>query len=438
MKCTLSILTAFSVIASAGTVAPTFAPPPPANPLSFADGRIVFDFENQMRFELRENNFDFNNSVDSLTDDSWMLNRFRAGMLLKPSDWVRFYFQAQDSQETGSDRPDVPGVLGAEGDNPFDLRQAWVELGGGKASQFSLKAGRQVLLYGDQRLVGPLDWSNLSRTFDAVKLRWDNGDGLWVDAFVSSVVVPEQDSFDESNHDSVFSGLYAHLPKTGPQDTEVYLLKLNDDTRGDDFLTVGTHWKSTPGALGPWDYETEFAYQTGTAGGRDLTAFAGYAKAYYNFDAAWKPRIGLEYSYGSGDDNAADGDQGAFQNLFPTNHPYYGFMDLFSWSNIHDVVLHLSAKPSPKVTAIVDIHGFWLADTSDTWRRANARTAVRPASPGASSFAGSEVDALLTYTVSKNCVLTAGYSHFFAGDYLDDTGAGDDEDFFYLMSGLKF
>ena len=96
MKCTLSILTAFSVIASAGTVAPTLAPPPPANPLSFADGRIVLDFENQTRFEFRENNFDFDNSVDSLTDDAWMLNRFRAGMLLKPSDWVRFYFQAQD------------------------------------------------------------------------------------------------------------------------------------------------------------------------------------------------------------------------------------------------------------------------------------------------------------------------------------------------------
>ena len=55
-----------------------------------------------------------------------------------------------------------------------------------------------------------------------------------------------------------------------------------------------------------------------------------------------------------------------------------------------------------------------------------------------SPFAGTEVDTLLTYTVSKNCILTAGYSHFFAGDYLDDTGSGDDADFFYLMSGLKF
>jgi hypothetical protein len=148
--------------------------------------------------------------------------------------------------------------------------------------------------------------------------------------------------------------------------------------------------------------------------------------------------VSVEYSYGSGDDDPADGNQGALQNLFPTNHPHYGFMDLFSWSNMHDVVLHLSAKPTTKFTAGLDIHAFWLADTADTWRRANARTPVRPATPGASSFAGMEADILLGCTVSRNCTFTAGYSHFFAGDYLNDTGAGDDANFFYFVTGLKF
>ncbi len=275
---TLFAFAALTSLVAAGINEPA-PPPPPDNPLSFADGRIVLDFENQTRFEFRENNFDFNDRADALTDDSWLLNRFRIGAMLKPNDRVKFYFQGQDSREIGSDRPDIPAALGAEGDNPFDLRQAWVEIGGGKVSPWSLKAGRQVLLYGDQRLIGPLEWSTLSRTFDAVKLRYDNGDGLWVDAFVSSVVVPDRYSVDESDHDSVFSGLYAHIPKTGPQDTEVYLLHLNDDDRGDDFITIGTHLKSNAAALGPWDYEAELAFQSGTAGGRDLTAFP----------ATWKP-----------------------------------------------------------------------------------------------------------------------------------------------------
>ncbi len=442
MKATiLTLVTVLNSIAFAGPAPTQSIPavtPPTANPLSFADGRITLSLEDQTRFEFRENNFDFNNSINSVNDDSWLLNRFRVGLLLKPTSWISLYFQGQDSREIGSNRPNVPGQLGAEGDNPFDLRQAYLELGDSKASSLSLKVGRQVLQYGDQRLIGPLEWSNISRTFDAVKLRWTGQDGLWVDAFASSVVVPDRTGFDQSDRDSVFSGIYAHLPKTGPQDTEIYALHLNDEDRDDHFLTFGTHWKSVPEALGNWDYEAEFAYQNGTAAGEDLSAFATYVEAGYTLPVSGKPRIGLEYSFGSGDKNAADNEQGAFQNLFPTNHPHYGFMDLFSWSNLHDVVLHLSAKPTKEITAGVDFHAFWLAETGDTWRRANAKTAVRPVSASANSFAGTEVDALVSWNPCASFSLTAGYSHFFAGNYLSSSGQNDDADFVFLMTGIKF
>jgi hypothetical protein len=354
------------------------APPPAANPLAFADGSVVFGIEDQTRFEYRDNNFDFNSGMRTATDDSWLLNRARIGLQLKPADWLTFDVQGQDSREIGSSRPDIPGRLGAEGDNPFDLRQAYTEIGDAKSFPFSLKVGRQVLLYGDQRLIGPLEWSNLTRTFDAAKLRYTGKNGL------------------------------------------------------------GTHWKSTPGKLGPWDYESEFVAQNGTAGGRALQAFASYIEGGYTFQQAWKPRLSLEYSYASGDGNAADRKQGAFQNLFPTNHLHYGFMDAFSWSNIHNVVLHLGAKPNAKITTSLDYHFFWLADTADTWRRANAATAVRPAKASASNYAGSELDLLMAYAVCTHFNVTLGYSHFFAGRYLSDTGAGSDADFVYVMTGIKF
>ena len=408
------------------------------NPLSFADGRVVFGIEDQTRFEYRDNNFDFNSGLRTINDDSWLLNRFRLSMQLKPADWLTFYVQGQDAREIASDRADIPGLLGAEGDNPFDLRQLYVEIGDAKVSPLSLKVGRQVLLYGDQRLIGPLEWSNISRTFDAVKLRYTGKDGLWVDAFISSVVVIDRFGMDDSDKDSLLSGLYVHIPTLGIQDTEVYALYFDDTNRNDHFLTLGTHWKSTPGKLGPWDYETEFVVQTGTAGGRDLSAFASYVEAGYTFQAPWKPRLGLEYSYASGDGNAADNKQGAFQNLFPTNHLHYGLMDAFSWSNSHDIALHLSAKPTTKLTTSLDFHLFWLADTADTWRRANATTAVRPANAAASNYAGSELDVLVTYAASTHLTLTAGYSHFFAGNYLDATGTGSDADFVYVMTGIKF
>ena len=408
------------------------------NPLSFADGRVLFGIEDQTRFEYRDNNYDFNSGLRTINDDSWLLNRFRLSMQLKPADWLTFYVQGQDAREIASDRADIPGLLGAEGDNPFDLRQLYVEIGDAKVSPLSLKVGRQVLLYGDQRLIGPLEWSNISRTFDAVKLRYTGKDGLWVDAFVSSVVVIDRFGMDDSDKDSLLSGLYAHIPTLGIQDTELYALYFDDTNRNDHFLTLGTHWKSMPGKFGPWDYETEFVMQTGKAGGRDLRAFASYIEGGYTFKAPWKPRLGLEYSYGSGDGNAADNKQGAFQNLFPTNHLHYGLMDVFSWSNIHDVALHLSAKPTAKLTTSLDYHVLWLADTADIWRRANATTAVRPANAAASNYAGSELDVLVTYAASSHLTLTAGYSHFFAGDYLNATGASSDADFVYLMTSIKF
>jgi hypothetical protein len=409
-----------------------------SNPLAMADGRVVWGVEDQTRFEYRENNFDFNSGADSLTDDAWLLQRFRLNLKLEPVSWLRLFFEGQDSQEIGSRRDDVPGQLGAEGDNTFDLRQAWIEWGDAKTFPLSVKVGRQVLLYGDQRLIGPLDWSNLSRTFDAVKVRWTGKDGLWVDAFVSSVVVADHDGFDESDLDSLFSGVYAHIPSFGIQDTELYALAMEDTDRDDHFVTLGTHIKSLPGKLGSWDYEGELAFQTGTAAGKNLRAFAGYLEGGYTFTRPWKPRLSLEYGYGSGDGDPADGDIRSFQNLYPTNHLHYGYMDVFSWSNMHDAVLHLSAKPHPKITASLDWHSFWIADTADTWRRANAKTAVRDADASASSYAGSEIDALMTFSAYSHLNVSLGYSHFFAGHYLSDTGAASGADFVYVMTSLKF
>lgn len=425
--------------AGEGSAVPPPAPPSPTNPLSFAGGRVVFSLENQARVEMRENTFDFDSGVDSLTDDAFFLNRFRIGLLLTPADWIAFQVQGQDSREVWSERPDIPGRLGAEGDNPFDLRQAFVTLGdGGRSFPLTLKAGRQALAFGDQRLIGPLEWNNIARSFDGASLRWHGGERLWVEGFVSSLVVIDPDRFDESDWDSVFSGVYASVPVLDWQDTEFYVLHLDDDDRDDAFFTFGTHWKSRAGALDPWDYEAGFAYQAGDAAGRDLSAFAAYVQGGFTFDHAWKPRIGAEYSFGSGDGDAADGDEGSFQNLFPTNHLYYGFMDLFSWSNLHDVVLHLSAQPAKSVTVGLDFHVFWLADTADAWRRANGRTAVRPIDPSAGNFAGTELDLLVKWSPHRSLSLTAGYSHFFAGDYLEDTGASSDADFGYVMASLKF
>ena len=466
----------------AGGSSPRSIPVVESNPLSFFDGAVVFDLEERFRWEIRENNFDFNDSVNALTDDNWFLQRARIGLAIKPCAWFKLYVQGQDSREINSDRADFPGVLGAEGDDAFDLRQGYLELGNSKVFPLSLKLGRQVLSYGDERLIGASDWNNLGRTFDAVKLRWEEK-AWWLDAFASSVVVPERGSYNQSDflngnetdRGQIFSGLYFSTTAIGPETIDLYALHLHENPNpkyqpnaiGDtNFGTFGLRVKSKPGAfahaapasdgksvadgksLPPpaarpvgLDYEFEGAFQTGELRGRDLTAFAVHGGVGYTFDAAWLPRLGLEYNYATGDRDPVDREVETFQNLFPTNHKSYGQMDAFSWQNMHDLAVIVKAQPIKAVTLKSEFHVFWLASTDDVWSRANGTTAVRPLTPAAraaNQSAGAEIDLTATWNVNKHLQIEGGYSHFFAGDYLGDTGPSDDADFGYVQAKLTF
>ena len=430
-------------------VSPPPAPVPAANPLSFFGGKLVLDFEERLRFEARENNFDFNDSVDSLTDDSWLLQRVRFGALFAPTSFLKFYAQGQDTREFWSDRPDIPGQLGAEGNDQVDLLKAWVELGNAKSSvPLTLKLGRQILSYGDERLIGAFDWNNFSRVFDAARLTY-TGSNWSLDAFGASVVNVYADEFNESDlsndtgRDQFFGGLYFSSKALDIQTTDVYALYLGESyPAGDtDFVTLGTRIKSTAGKLNGFDYDFEGALQFGDVKGKTLSAGAVHAGTGYTFaNAPWKPRLGIEYNYATGDSNPADGDTDTFQNLFPTNHKFYGYADFFAWQNIHNPALQLKLAPTKTVSLQADYHLFWLAETADAWYRANGVTKVRPPKAGSSadSFVGSELDFTATWKPTKNFALQAGYSHFFSGDYAKASGPSDDADFVYTQVTISF
>ncbi len=488
MKTPTPLLAAFCVagVSFAGPAPAPLAiqPAPPANPLSFLDGKVTLDVQDRVRWEVRENNFDFNDNVRSLTDDNWLLNRFRLGVMLKPAAWLKVYAQTQDSREYLSDRPDFPGQLGAEGDDAFDLRQGYVEISQYDKCPWGLKIGRQVMEYGDGRLVGPSEWNNTGRSFDAAKLRYQQKD-WWIEGFAATVAVITRGKYNQSDflngtethREQVFSGLYFSTAALSVQTTDLYAFHLHESTGplyqpaaiGDtNFFTFGLRMKSKPGVfhqepfvcgkgatdgkstppapapaptnLGP-DYTAELAFQTGEVRGLDLTSFAAHGSLGYTFDVLWTPRLGVEYNYASGDGNSADGDIGTFQNLFPSNHPRYGFMDLFSWQNMHNPAISLKAAPCKKVVVQADYHLFWLANNHDAWYRSNATSAVRPLNAlarNADTFAGSELDFTVTWKPLKQLAIQGGYSHFFAGNYLKDTGANDDADFGYVQATIEF
>lgn len=437
------------------------------DPITFADGLITVDLQERLRYEFRNNTFDFNDGAYPVTEGSFLLQRFRLGLKIEPLSWLRVYGQMQSSVEAGR-RPTNPGVFGAEGDDYIDLYQGWIEFANYKEFPLGLKVGRQLFNYGDQRLVGSFDWNNLGRTFDAARLRYET-EKLWVEAFASSVVVVDKSTFNTSDlfnwdgtgREQVFSGIYSSTKYVPAHSIDLYAFLLNQangnvsnfgPTLGvppagsqggnpnarTDFVTLGTRFNNDPAKMSGIVYDGEFAVQAGKLAGLDLAAFAAHAGLGYKFPAPWEPQIYFQYNYASGDSDRSDGRTTTFQNLFPTNHKFYGYMDLFSWQNIHNPSVTLSAKPHKTLSFTADLQMFWLATTNDAWYRANGLTRARPITPSANPYVGSEIDLTVTWQPVKWANVLAGYSWFMPGDYVKDTGPASAANFFYLQTTFNF
>lgn len=398
-----------------------------------------------------------------IDNNSFLLLREKVHVGYKPVDWFSIFGEGRDSRSIGDRRTPNPE------EDPFDLHQAYIHLGDISAFPLTAKIGRQELAYGDERLIGAFDWSTIGRVFDAAKVRTENEMG-WVDAFVGRVVIPDSDDFNVANDYDFLSGIYTSSKKLLPwQETQLYFLARNvsDDSPNAigaglapwmtgasprDIYTFGLRLKSLPGELSGWDYSAELAGQLGNfstaapAPRLEHQAYAAHVATGYTLEESFgKPRMGIEYNFASGDSDPTDGKHETFDNLFPTNHKFYGYMDFVSWQNIHNVRLTGSLKPLSKLTLQADYHAFWLAETQDFFYQVNGSPRAAGGygiNPGAGSYVGSEVDIVGTYAISSYASVQLGYGHFFVGDYVKDSlatvGGATDADFVYLQFAFNF
>jgi hypothetical protein len=120
--------------------------------------------------------------------------------------------QGQDSRVAGIE----PQRAGPVFKDPMDLRQAYVRFSSGENSHVGITAGRQLLKFGDQRLVGPLDWTNTSRAFDALKLELTSENARAV-IFSASVVQNDPTRRINRHRDGQnLHGIYGTLNKVLP------------------------------------------------------------------------------------------------------------------------------------------------------------------------------------------------------------------------------
>jgi hypothetical protein len=94
-------------------------------------------------------------------------------------------------------------------------RQAYVELGRVEGNTFELRVGRQELVFGEQRLVGHVNWLNTARSFDAVRVAYRH-QNFRVDAFAASVVNIVEGGFNKRTDGNNFHGVYGAFTSLSP------------------------------------------------------------------------------------------------------------------------------------------------------------------------------------------------------------------------------
>lgn len=386
--------------------------------------------ELRARYEDR-NNRDFNSSFDDSRADS--LGRARLNITSRNRETgMLLFFQPQ---LTG-DHAKLPGPNDSY--SRTSIHQAYIETPL-PAAGLKARAGRQEFLLGSRRLVGNGDWSNIGRSFDGVRLDYAGGP-LAVSAFATRL----GDSANRVQSPQL-NGVYATWKPRAGRQWDLYTLNKRDTVAGRLVNVVAFGGRGDAAFPGGWNATAEVVGETGRVSGKDLSAWAYSAGIAKSFKAPMSPRIALEYNAASGGDPADPDKVRTFDQLFPTNHAYYGTADLQGWRNMNHVQVALRANVTQSVTLDAQHHWFRLQDARDFWYSDNGQpnrgagaVALRSPSGTAGKNVGREWDVFATMPATADLNLQIGYARFLPGGFVKATnGKGDPSSWWYAQAAYR-
>ncbi|MGF1579992.1 MAG: alginate export family protein [Gemmataceae bacterium] len=306
-----------------------------------------------------------------------------------------------------------------------------------------VRGGRQELLFGSQRLISPVEWTNTRRTFQGVRV-FRPGKKLDVDLFWVQPVIPNRNELDSVDNDRNFAGAWVtYRPKKGHIIDSYYLFL--DDVTPVPILDIGSA-PTTTHTIGAryfgtkdnfrWDFEGML--QFGDRGDQSVFAGAASAGVGYNFkNLPLNPTFWVYYDYASGDD-PTDGDFSTFNQLFPFGHYYLGWIDLVGRQNIHDVNAHLFLYPTRWMTVWLQYHHFELANSRDALFNAGGLSIRRDPTGMSGTDVGEELDIVVNLHVGDRSDILLGYSRLFEGGFLRNQGVSETPDFFFVQFSQRW
>ncbi len=314
---------------------------------------------------------------------------------------------------------------------PFSgLHQGYVDLK--PASFLDVRVGRQELSYGEDRLIGNLDWAMSARSFDGVFARVTASPSVTLDAF-GMLLAPPAFLTDTTtgarfhNSGSYFTGLYARA-RLGKLGFDVFGLGLLEDPstaalgarHDNNRLTLGARGF---GAIGGLAVVAEGAFQTGKSctpacvqGQTDDSVLAGALalKATYTLPVWGAPYVMGEFSAASGDSEPTDGVDHTFHQLFPTGHAHLGFIDYVGWQNVVAGRGTLGIRPWG-AHVWLDVHHFAAWAPKGAWYAANGTVFLAGDATRTNGNMGTELDLSVTVPVFANVSLAGSFSVFVPG-----------------------
>jgi hypothetical protein len=307
----------------------------------------------------------------------------------------------------------------------------------------TLRGGRQELIFGSQRLVGPGDFSQVPKTFDGATTYVRVRDWTVIPFWTMAVPIIHKYRFNESNMDRQFFGVFSSGPLyVLPIDVDLYWLDANNKTASFNG-TFGREHRHTLGGRA-WgkigqtglDFEVEGAAQFGTIGRGDVLASMYTAVVEYTLPIRrLSSRVWVEFDYASGDDKPG-GNVGTFNPLYGDAHMFLGYIDYIGRQNILSPNAGLTLSPLRDLTLSFGQYFFWRASDRDAVYDKSG--AVLRAGATTARYVGAETDVYTTYNFTRHLLGYAGYSHFFTGEFINKTGPHKDSDFYYVALEYTF
>jgi hypothetical protein len=419
--------------------------------------KLFFHTQLRARYEFQNSfnqKFYGDNPRAGKANDGFLLGRLRVGLDWHPTDkiHVALWGQHADAWDYALSDEDFYNSTFERIHHPqkdrWELYETYLDVKDILNTGIGIKAGRQKIYYGDNRVFGPGEWGNTGRwIWDAAKLSWvfDRG---FVDVFYGQTMLHQVNQFSLNHRHGYESlALYSHfelLQKplklvfepmvfTKKDDHPNYAGEVDKTPDNLDSWYVGAHLLAS---MNGWELEGTFLKEEGDFAKDDIDAYGYHAMLAYTFPTTWKPRLSVAYSYASGDSDPNDGKNETFHEAFGAKDKMYGRMNLFAWSNLEDYEASITIKPRKWLSVKGEMHLFKLADRRDGWSL--NKKLYRDKTGGSGDDVGKEIDVIATMKYFKNHTFMTGFGHFWPDEFAEKVASSKQATWFFLQWEYKF